>query len=139
MREFYLISWLIGTAALFLIAVVWGFRLILVKKRWFGLVLILIGIVAIFFNPIANFFFTNDWNHQRCEAALEKARFTDYTGVQSDEIKKQFGQPYRVQRGKDGAEYWGYRTCPWWVFNPDEFLGFEIKDGKVEKLFLEVD
>lgn len=127
--------WIVGSATLFLVSTAWGFRLIALKKGWFGVVFILVGLVAFFFNPVANFVITNNWNHRHCEAVLEQVKSINYVGGQSESIKLQFGQPYRVQRGPDGAEYWGYRTCPWWVLCPDEFLGFEIKDQRVTKIF----
>ena len=138
MRDLFLVSWLFGTAAFFLIGVFFGFRLILIKKKWSGVIFILAGIIALIFNPIVNLVTTDNFNHRCCEAALENAKLGDYVGAQSEVIRKQFGPPYRIQTGA-GVEYWAYRTSPWFVFKPDEFLGFEMREGKVANLYIEVD
>jgi hypothetical protein len=130
-------SWIIGSVALFFVTVVFGLKMILAKK-WFGGILLLVSIAAIFFNPVVNIIVTDNYNQHCCGVALENASSANYVGRQAEVVKKVFGSPYRVDSLRSG-EQWSYRTCPWFVLCPDEFLAFEINDGKVVSVYIQVD
>ncbi|SRR6266404_5106955 len=136
--HYYITAWIVGSTIVCLATLWWGFKLIVARKKYVGVCLLGVSVVAFFFNPVANVFMTENWNHQCCVAALEKAKAANYIGSGSKVVRKDYGEPYRIQRSPS-VEYWAYRTGPWQIFYPDEFLGFEVKDDKITNVYIEVD
>jgi len=126
-----------GSPVLFLVTGFLGVKRILLKK-WSGGILLLVSIAALFFNPYVNMIATDNYNQHCCGVALENASSANYVGRQAEVVRKVFGSPYRVDALRSG-EQWSYRTCPWFVLCPDAFLAFEINDGKVVSVYIQVD
>ena len=128
--------WLFGTLGVAIFAAACAIYF-LTRQRWrYSLPLTLVAAIAALANPLVNMFV---FSHQaeRCrEEMLATAKAENCLGRSTDWLRSRFGEPHQIFRDQQ-AEHWWYTPGPWYIFVQEDYVGFQVENGRITKAYMQ--
>ena len=125
--------WLFGTLGIAIFATACAIYFLVRERPKYLLAFALVAVCAALGNPFINMLvFSYKANKCRNEM-LAAAKAENCVGRSTDWLRQRFGEPHQIYRN-----HWWYTPGPWYILLQEDYVGFQVQDGKITEAYMQI-